>query len=128
LIQNAGYTKADLYVTTWGQGNSMMASQTIHSRPNLEYNRAFVEAVLAYTKADQVILIGHSMGVSIGRKVVKGGKAYDSKTGGDYNLGAPLTDKVKLFIGLAGANEGLNSCKFAMGIPTCNKETGKIIS
>lgn len=39
--------------------------------------RAFVEAVLNYTKATQVNIIGHSMGVSIGRKIVKGGNAQD---------------------------------------------------
>jgi triacylglycerol esterase/lipase EstA (alpha/beta hydrolase family) len=41
--------------------------------------RAFVEAVLAYTKAPKVIIIGHSMGVTIGRKIIKGGKAEDEK-------------------------------------------------
>jgi len=40
-----------------------------------------VEAVLAYTKASQVTLIGHSMGVTLGRRVAQGGTAQDDKAG-----------------------------------------------
>jgi len=39
----------------------------------MTFSRAFVEAVLQYTKADKVHIVGHSMGVTIGRKVAKGG-------------------------------------------------------
>lgn len=39
--------------------------------------RAFVEAVLAYTGSPQVSIVTHSMGVTIGRKIIKGGKAQD---------------------------------------------------
>jgi hypothetical protein len=85
--------------------------------------RAFLEAVLAYTKAPQVIVIGHSMGVTIGRKIVKGGNAQDEKEG-TYNVGANLKDKVKTFIGLAGANLGLNQCYGGSLIPTCSNIDG----
>lgn len=40
-----------------------------------------MEAVLAYTGAPRVNIIGHSMGVSLGRKVIKGGPALDHSAG-----------------------------------------------
>lgn len=43
--------------------------------------RAFVEAVIEYTGAPKVNIIGHSMGVTIGRKVIKGGSATDHVSG-----------------------------------------------
>jgi triacylglycerol lipase len=49
--------------------------QNNHAKKYVQRMRAFVEAVLAYTNASQVNVIGHSMGVSIGRKIIKGGNA-----------------------------------------------------
>ena len=85
--------------------------------------RAFVEAVLAYTNATQVNVIGHSMGVSIGRKIIKGGSAEDEKEG-VYTVGTNLTSRVKSFIGLAGANLGLSSCLGQFLVPTCSSIDG----
>jgi triacylglycerol lipase len=85
--------------------------------------RAFVEAVLAYTKASQINVIGHSMGVTIGRRVVQGGETVDQKEG-TYSVGASLKDKVKNFIGLAGANLGLTACYGGNLIPTCSNIDG----
>jgi len=85
--------------------------------------RAFVEAVLAYTKASQINIIGHSMGVTIGRKIAQGGSAEDQKEG-TYSVGASLKDKVKNFIGLAGANLGLTACLGGNLIPTCSNIDG----
>ena len=65
--------------------------------------KTFFEAVLAYTGADKVNIISHSMGVTIGRKVAKGGKAQDHIEG-TYDVGSSLKDKIKAFIGLAGGN------------------------
>jgi triacylglycerol esterase/lipase EstA (alpha/beta hydrolase family) len=72
-----GYSKAELYTTTWGPANSSIAYQNNHAKKYVQRMRAFVESVLAYTNASQVNVIGHSMGVSIGRKVIKGGSAED---------------------------------------------------
>ena len=85
--------------------------------------RAFVEAVIEYTGAPKVNIIGHSMGVTIGRKVVKGGSATDHVSG-EYEVGPSLKDKVKTFVGLAGANLGLTACWTASAIPTCNARDG----
>lgn len=85
--------------------------------------RKFVEAVINYTEAEQVAIITHSMGVTLGRRVVKGGKATDRS--GTYDVGPALTNKVKTFIGLAGANLGLAAC-LNMGsmYPTCSNIDG----
>lgn len=50
------------------------------------------------------------MGVTLGRKIVKGGYGNDELAGGQYYLGEPLTKHVKVFVGLAGGNYGLTSC------------------
>lgn len=65
------------------------------------------------------------MGVTLGRKIVKGGQVTDH-IAGNYTIGPSLRDKVHAFIGIAGANYGLTAC---YGVspdkyPTCNKVDG----
>lgn len=85
--------------------------------------RAFLEAVLAYTGASQVNVIGHSMGVTLGRKIIKGGKAED-RAEGSYDVGESLKNKVKTFVGIAGGNLGLVSCHGLAAVPTCSDVDG----
>jgi triacylglycerol lipase len=118
-----GYQKSELYTTTWGPANPNLASQNNHAKKYVLGMRAFLEAVLAYTKADKVVVIGHSMGVTIGRKIIQGGSATDQKEGA-YSVGDSLKSKVKTFIGLAGANYGLTSCWNLNSIPTCSNIDG----
>lgn len=63
------------------------------------------------------------MGVTLARKAIKGGNAIDHSSG-TYNVGPSLKDKVKTFIGLAGANLGLTACWTASAITTCNTKDG----
>jgi triacylglycerol lipase len=87
--------------------------------------RKFVEAVLAYTNSSKVVIIGHSMGVTLGRKVVKGGSVVDHLQG-NYSIGPSIHDKVSAFVGIAGANYGLTAC-YGVSIekyPTCSKVDG----
>ena len=120
-----GYTKADLYVTTWGDGLSVTSSLKYHSENYLKYLRTFLLAVLDYTKSPYVNVIGHSMGVTLGRKIIKGGYANDELGSGSYYLGDPFTDRIKVFVGLAGANEGLTSCYTTQTtLPTCGSTNG----
>ncbi len=118
-----GYEESELYTTTWGPADPNKASDNFHSKAYVTYMRAFLEAVMAYTGAKQVDVIGHSMGVSIGRKIIKGGSATDHSAG-TYNVGASLSSKVRNFIGLAGANYGLTACYSATIYPTCGKVDG----
>jgi len=47
--------------------------------------RKFTEAVIAYTGAEKIDIIGHSMGVILGRRILKGGLVHEDE--GDFNLG-----------------------------------------
>jgi hypothetical protein len=64
------------------------------------------------------------MGVTIARKVVKGGRGHDALNGGEYNLGSPLTSRVNIFLGIAGGNLGLSDCLVSPIIPTCGMTNG----
>lgn len=82
-----------------------------------------MEAVLAYTKATHINVIGHSMGVTIGRRVLQGGESVDQSAGA-YSVGPSLKSKVNSFIGLAGGNLGLTACFGGSLIPTCSNIDG----
>jgi triacylglycerol lipase len=120
-----GYTSAELYATTWGPANAAFASQQYHSKDHLTRLRAFVNAVKAYTGAAKVDIVTHSMGVTLMRKVIKGGSGNDSLAGGAYNLGASLTSSVDTLVGIAGANRGLTNCYLSgPTTPTCGSTNG----
>jgi len=88
----------------------------------LEYLRAFTEAVLAYTGAEKINAMGHSMGVTLGRRIIKGGKVTAAEN--PFDLGVSLASKVDTFIGIAGANWGLTACYVAALYQTCNSLNG----
>lgn len=124
-FKSQGYTSAELYATTWGPANALLASNQYHSKANLTRLRAFIQAVKAYTGATKVDIIGHSMGVTLARKAVKDGSGNDSADGGAYNLGASLTTSVDAFVGIAGANRGLTTCYMSgPTTPTCGSTNG----
>ena len=108
LLNEHGYSKAELYTYTWGPADILKANTLHHSRQYLTLARKFIEAVLEYTGADYINVVSHSMGVTIARKAVKGGTAIDSD--GTYELGISLKEKVKTFVGIAGGNLGLTAC------------------
>jgi len=118
-----GYSKGELYITTWGDGDKDNASTRTHNYDTLIRLRKFIEAVMDYTGAEKIDVISHSMGVTLGRKILKGGVPV----GDDQNrsLGAPLTDKIDTFIGLCGGNLGLTNCySFPDMLATCNAVNG----
>lgn len=119
-----GYTSAELYAITWGPADALQAADQTHSKAYVLRIRKFIEAVLAYTGADQVDLISHSMGVTLTRQAVLGGTAYDQDEG-YYTVGHSLTDSVDAFVGIAGGNQGLTNCYFNNGsTPTCDDVAG----
>jgi hypothetical protein len=124
-FKSQGYTSAELYATTWGPANAALSSQQYHSKDNLTRLRAFVLAVKAYTGATKVDIVTHSMGETLGRKIIKGGPGNDSLAGGAYNLGSALTSSVDTFVGIAGANRGLVACYNSGPVtPTCGSTNG----
>jgi triacylglycerol lipase len=124
-FKTQGYTSAELYATTWGPANAVFTSQQYHSKEYLTRLRAFIQAVKAYTGATKVDVVTHSMGVTLARKVIKGGAASDSLAGGSYNLGSSLTTSVDTFVGIAGANRGLTTCYLSgPTTPTCGSTNG----
>uniref|UniRef100_A0A914X8E9 Triacylglycerol lipase n=1 Tax=Plectus sambesii TaxID=2011161 RepID=A0A914X8E9_9BILA len=116
FFMKEGYTAAELYATTWGPAET---DQALYQSYKCEYVlriRRFIEAVLAYTKAPKIDIIGHSMGVALSRRAVKGGS--------ECNLGAALSDRVDTLLGLAGVNYGLCTCQYATTTATCNARDG----
>lgn len=79
-IQNflkEGYTEAELYTTTWGNRDPNFARFRGHTCEYLLYLRKFVDAVFEYTKAREIDVISHSMGVTLTRRIIKGGLHFD---------------------------------------------------
>ena len=124
-FKSQGYTSAELYATTWGPADPAQAAQQYHSKAYMTRLRAFIRAVKAYTGATKVDIVCHSMGVTLARKAIKGGSAYDAAAGGMYNLGASLTSSVDTFVGISGANRGLTACYYSgPTTPTCSDVNG----
>uniref|UniRef100_A0A1I8B9M5 Lipase domain-containing protein n=1 Tax=Meloidogyne hapla TaxID=6305 RepID=A0A1I8B9M5_MELHA len=85
--------------------------------------RRFVNAVLAYTGAEEIDIIAHSMGVTYARIIIQG----DMPILHNCKLGNPLNNKIKNFIAIAGANYGLCGCSDREGetrMPACDKKFG----
>lgn len=117
-----GYSKSEMYITTWGPGDKTKAPDQTHSKEYLTYLRAFTEAVLAYTGAAKINVISHSMGVTLGRRIIKGGKVNAAAQ--PFFLGESLANKVDTFIGIAGATWGLTTCYLLPAYATCNALNG----
>ena len=78
---------------------------------------------MKYTGAEKISVISHSMGVTLARRVIKGGWInYDTAP---FDLGPSLGPKVDTFIGIAGGNWGIANCVIGPNIlPTCNALNG----
>ncbi|KAK0401244.1 hypothetical protein QR680_015665 [Steinernema hermaphroditum] len=119
-----GYSPTELYATTWGNRRAIDAYGNSNTCATLLYLRKFLKAVLKYTEAAKVNIIAHSMGVTLARRIIRGGIL--NATDGFCNLGMPLNDRINTFIGIAGANYGLCTCGglAPQRAPFCNKMDG----
>lgn len=114
----AGYTPAELFATTWGPADPEKARDQVHSADHVQRIRTFMEAVLAYTGAERLDVIAHSMGVTLARRAILGGNLDG------HALGPPLTGRIDTFVGIAGANRGLATCFLSPQFPTCSDQDG----
>jgi hypothetical protein len=107
-----GYKPVELYAIGWGGKGALNAASNHHKADYMISIRRFIAAVKGYTKAAKVDVISHSMGVTLARKAIKGGNAYNTydRSGTAVALGASLKTSVDTFVGIAGGNRGLNSC------------------
>ena len=78
--------------------------------------------MLAYTKADKIDVVTHSMGVTLTRRVIKGGKITNAFE--NYDVGDSLSAKIDTFISLAGGNYGIADCINKTSEIWCNIEDG----
>ncbi|KAI1699912.1 lipase (class 2) domain-containing protein [Ditylenchus destructor] len=124
FLQN-GYTSSELYAVTYGDRELENAVHRTMDCKTVIRLRRFVEAVLTYTNSSYVDIISHSMGVSLARRLIKGGHLSElSNTvahkvnsigveGDDFNechIGESIHRKIHTFIGIAGANYGMCFC------------------
>ena len=57
---SAGHRSAELYATTYGPADPALSTQYSHSQEYVQHIRSFIEAVLSYTGAEKIDVIGHS--------------------------------------------------------------------
>lgn len=79
--------------------------------------------MVIYTKASKVIVIGHSMGVTLARAAIIGG-TYSESLFSKFTVGDPITNSIAAFFGLAGANYGLLGCTYLTVYPNCSIYNG----
>ncbi len=97
-----GYATSELWALGYqGDQCDLLADQTKRSGvqhstiANVPDLRAFVEAVLAYTGAKQVDIVGHSLGVTLAREWMREDRAYRL---------------VRRFVAIDGPNHGITDC------------------
>jgi len=118
-FHRAGYSMAELYGTTYGDGGITPMFSKAMQCDDVKQIRRFIEAVASYTNST-VNIIAYSMGVAISRKAILGGRCVDT----NEDLGGPLTALIDTYIGVAGVAYGLENCPTSM--KACNLVNGMI--
>lgn len=104
-LKSQGYTDAQLYRPNWGSKTNPSIND--HSAANTNPVKASMQAAKAASCTGRIDVIGHSMGVTLAMKAINE-LAYSTN--------------VNSFIGIAGAQHGLESCgvyPFNVWTPTC---------
>ncbi|CAJ0585391.1 unnamed protein product, partial [Mesorhabditis spiculigera] len=116
-LYNKGYTDAELYATTWGngpQGGLVLVKMECRFVRQI---RIMIDAIHEYTGSRKIDIVAFSMGAPITRKAILGGDCN-----GIY-LGKPLTHLVDTFVSVAGANYGSAICEM-LPLAICNLNNG----
>ncbi len=105
----AGYTPAELWAFSYlgedglNNGRDVIGSSVGHSHAaNVADIRAFVQAVLAYTGAQRVDIVAHSLGVTLVREWIRQ----------ELEAGTDVLSKLDALVLIAGANHGTHFCGF----------------
>lgn len=101
-----GYKRHEIYAPTYNLADPHRADKETHAPEYVRAMRDFIDAVTKYTGRRPKV-VGHSMGSTIAQLAIHGVTVDDS---GQAKRFAPKAD-VKTFIGAAGANQGLESCR-----------------
>ncbi|RJG02710.1 alpha/beta fold hydrolase [Noviherbaspirillum sedimenti] len=92
-LKSRGYVDSQLYRPSWGSKTN--AGSNSHDSTNTGVVKSALQSALAASCTGKIDVIGHSMGVTLAMKAIN-------------ELG--YSAKVNSFIGVAGAQHGLNSC------------------
>ena len=103
-----GYSQCEVFAVTWlaPQGRSQKLLH-FHDEAKADLVGGFVRDVLAYTGAQKVDLVAHSMGVTVGLHALDRGA---------------LWPRVRRFVAIAGGLRGLQSCLPLPQVPTCGSQ------
>ncbi|CAJ0935320.1 unnamed protein product, partial [Mesorhabditis belari] len=124
---NKGYKLSELYSTSWQDNDMKKAAIRTHDCETIQRLRAFMNAVLGYTQALKISVVSHSMGVTLARKVIKGGRIEEGTTEKTCDIGPSLADRVEVHVAISGGNQGLCTChglSESNQYPTCNSKNG----
>ncbi|GMT05164.1 hypothetical protein PENTCL1PPCAC_27338, partial [Pristionchus entomophagus] len=122
LFKEKGYQGVELYGLTYGSRNISNSLHNAITCRNLVGLRRFIEAVLAYTQAEKIDIIAHSMGVSLARKAVQGGMRRHTVP---CVVVLPLPyPQVDALVAISGANFGMCMCLVTnlTGVNACGPE------
>uniref|UniRef100_A0A914QDE2 Lipase n=1 Tax=Panagrolaimus davidi TaxID=227884 RepID=A0A914QDE2_9BILA len=112
-----GYTAAELYSTTYGDGGITPQRYKTLACDDVKQIRGLLQTVAAYTNRT-VNIIAFGEGTPIARKAILGGSCVDTRD----SLGAALTTLVNTFISVAGVGYGKQFCNPQEG--GCNLNNG----
>ncbi|CEF62091.1 Lipase EstA/Esterase EstB family-containing protein [Strongyloides ratti] len=119
-----GYKSSSMYAYTYGDRNIKLAPYRQMDCDLVTQANKFITAVLQYTGSKKIDIVGHSMGVSIARKAILGGKIKSD------NIDCPtlplLSDKIRNFISISGAHYGMCICSkdISSFVKSCSMENG----
>ncbi len=92
-LKSRGYVSSQLFLPSWGSKTN--AGSNSHSSTNTNIVKTALQQARASSCTGKIDVIGHSMGVTLAMKAIN-------------ELG--YASKVNTFVGIAGAQHGLNSC------------------
>ncbi|HJW12411.1 MAG TPA: alpha/beta fold hydrolase [Albitalea sp.] len=105
-LKSAGYVDSQIYRPAWGSTTCGGACND-HSAANTSPVKSAMQSAVAASCTGRIDVVGHSMGVTLAMKAIN-------------ELG--YAGKVNTFVGIAGAQHGLNSCgvyPFNVLTPAC---------